>query len=224
MAIDAWLLQQHRQGKHPPALRFYKWQPVAISLGYHQRRYPSEWHSLSWAGQKLDLVRRPTGGRAVLHQGDLTYSLITSGVKGKAIEVYEHICQFLIQGWQSLGMNIDYGVAGRDYIHQANCFALATGADLVDNQGRKFIGSAQLRRGDAVLQHGAMLLEQDSSLFEKVFHQPAPERPLVPSGLSLERMMEALVKAAGECFGADFIVRPLSPEEWQSVRSGKNYE
>jgi lipoate-protein ligase A len=70
MAIDSWLLEQHQCGKHPPTLRFYTWSPAAISLGYHQRQYPQSWQNLTGGGKKLDLVLRPSGGRAVLHQGD----------------------------------------------------------------------------------------------------------------------------------------------------------
>ncbi len=77
MAIDAWLLEQHDLGKHPPTLRFYTWEPAAISLGYHQRRWPQYWQGLTGQGQPLDMVRRPSGGRAVLHQGDLTYAVIS---------------------------------------------------------------------------------------------------------------------------------------------------
>ncbi|MFM6223876.1 MAG: lipoyl protein ligase domain-containing protein, partial [Dolichospermum sp.] len=149
MAIDRWLLVQHESGKSPPILRFYTWSPPAISLGYHQRQYPEFWQNLIWKGQKLDLVRRPTGGRAVLHQGDLTYSVVTSGLRGNTLEIYTKICEFLIQGWRSLGIELYYGQAGRGYIHNPNCFGTATGADLVLADGSKLIGSAQLRRGDA---------------------------------------------------------------------------
>ncbi|NET94512.1 MAG: lipoate--protein ligase family protein, partial [Okeania sp. SIO1H2] len=62
MAIDEWLLHQHLQGNIPPTLRFYTWQPVAISLGYHQRRYPEYWQNLTWQGKPIDIVHRPTGG------------------------------------------------------------------------------------------------------------------------------------------------------------------
>ncbi|MGB3204024.1 MAG: biotin/lipoate A/B protein ligase family protein, partial [Crinalium sp.] len=169
MAIDEWLLEQHRLGTHPPTLRFYTWHPSAISLGYHQRQYPEFWENLTWQGTKLDLVRRPTGGRAVLHQGDLTYAVITSGFKGTRLQVYEQICEFLIQGWKELGLELHYGSAGRGYIHNPNCFGTATGADLVLADGSKFIGSAQLRRGNAILQHGSMRLTQDTTLFSQVF-------------------------------------------------------
>src|SRR5690348_857544 len=129
MAIDEWLLEQHRLGLHPPALRFYTWSPIAISLGYHQRRWPDFWQNLTWQGTKIDLVRRPTGGRAVLHQGDLTYAVVTSGLTGDRLKVYQKLCEFLIQGWRSLGVNLHYGSAGRGYIHNPNCFGTATGAD-----------------------------------------------------------------------------------------------
>ena len=69
MAIDEWLLEQHRLGTHPPTLRFYTWHPSAISLGYHQRQYPEFWENLTWQGTKLDLVRRPTGERGVFIKG-----------------------------------------------------------------------------------------------------------------------------------------------------------
>ena len=131
MAIDRWLLEQHQQKNHPPTLRFYTWSPPAISLGYHQRQYPEYWEYLTWQGEKLDLVRRPSGGRAVLHQGDLTYAVVTSGLTGSRLQMYEKICEFLIQGWRSLGVELHYGTEGRGYIHNPNCFATATSADLV---------------------------------------------------------------------------------------------
>ncbi|MFM2380823.1 MAG: hypothetical protein RLZZ143_3406 [Cyanobacteriota bacterium] len=130
MAIDSWLLEQHRCGHHPPTLRFYQWSPPAISLGYHQRQYPDFWRNLTWQGQKISLVRRPTGGRAVLHQGDLTYMVVNSGMKGNVREVYQQICQFLITGCQNLGLELSYGAAGRGYIHSANPKKLNLAPDL----------------------------------------------------------------------------------------------
>ncbi len=169
MAIDSWLLEQHQSGKHPPTLRFYTWSPAAISLGYHQHQYPEYWQNLTWQGKKLDLVRRPSGGRAVLHQGDLTYAVVTSALTGNRLEAYQKICEFLIQGWRSLGVELQYGTAGRGYIHNPNCFGTATSADLVLTDGSKLIGSAQLRRGKTILQHGSIRLQPDAKLFAEVF-------------------------------------------------------
>lgn len=222
MAIDRWLLARHQQGQVPPTLRFYTWSPAAISLGYHQRRVPQHWKDLADAGV-VDLVRRPTGGRAVLHGQDLTYAVVTSGIEGKRLQVYEAICEFLIVGWRSLGVELHYGSAGRGYFHNPNCFTTATGADLVTAQGEKLIGSAQVKRGDTVLQHGAMRLGVDEGLFTQVFAEPAPtiNLPLDLQGDALvSAAIEALVQAAKQCFEVEFGVEPLSESEWQEILDG----
>lgn len=217
MAIDRWLLEQHQSGKHPSTLRFYTWSPSAISLGYHQRQYPEYWQNLTWQGQKLDLVRRPTGGRAVLHQGDLTYAVITSGITGNRLQVYEKICEFLIQGWRSLGVELHYGTEGRGYIHNPNCFGTATSADLVLPDGTKLIGSAQLRRSGAILQHGSMRLQPDAELFTQVFGAESFTTVQLPQGLTVEKIIADLITAASDCFDIQIEVKPLSQSEWEEI-------
>jgi lipoate---protein ligase len=216
MAIDRWLLMQHRQGHHPPTLRFYTWSPAAISLGYHQRHYPKFWHELTWQGRSVEVVRRPTGGRAVLHQGDLTYAVVTSNISGRRVEVYEKICKFLIEGWRSLGVELHYGSAGRGYIHNPNCFGTATNADLVTSEGDKLIGSAQLRQGDAILQHGSMLLKPERSLFTQVFGSAPLINPEIGE-IALARLIDALTESAHRCFGVEIIPQPLSAAEYQEI-------
>jgi lipoate---protein ligase len=220
MAIDTWLLEQHRLGLHPPTLRFYTWNPPAISLGYHQRQYPSAWQQLTWQGQPVELVRRPSGGRAVLHQGDLTYAVVTSDFKGKRIEIYQQICQFLIEGWRSLGVELHYGQAGRGYIHHANCFGTSTGADLVFGT-TKLIGSAQLYREGYVLQHGSMRLATDAALYAQVFNEDLPPLELTPKVQNnpIPQIIDALTEAATHCFGINFIHQPLSDMEWAAILS-----
>ncbi|WP_414563721.1 MULTISPECIES: biotin/lipoate A/B protein ligase family protein [unclassified Anabaena] len=217
MAIDRWLLEQHQSGQHPPTLRFYTWSPPAISLGYHQRQYPEFWTNLLWRGQKLDLVRRPTGGRAVLHQGDLTYAVITSGISGSRLEIYAKICEFLIQGWRSLGVELGYGTTGRGYIHNPNCFGTATGADLVLADGTKLIGSAQLRRGEVILQHGSIRLQPDIELFSQVFGEASATSVQLPVNLELDHIINALTNAACDCFAMQINVQPLSQSEWEEA-------
>lgn len=220
MAIDRWLLDRHCQDHYPPTLRFYTWEPVALSLGYHQKQYPEAWRQLCWHGQTLDLVRRPTGGRAVLHQGDLTYAVIMSGLSARRRESYAQICQFLIEGWQQLGIALHYGHAGRGYIHHPNCFGTATAADLVMPDGAKFIGSAQLHKAGAILQHGSMRLHPDMDLFEQVFGERSlmPQLPLQftqPDGYL--QICDALIKAAENCFDAEFAIAPLTPIEQAQI-------
>ena len=232
MAIDEWLLNQHLQGNIPPTLRFYTWQPVAISLGYHQKHYPEYWPNLTWQGISVDIVRRPTGGRAVLHQGDLTYSLITSGFSGSRVESYQAICEFLIVGWRLLGVELGYGSAGRGYINNPNCFGTSTGADLTLPNGTKLIGSAQLRKKGAILQHGSMILAPDVEFFSYVFNsQPSPVvSDISTSFLSandrgeglINQIIEALIIAASECFKVQLITEPLSDKEWIEIRNFAN--
>ncbi len=220
MALDHWLFEQHCQGSQPPMLRFYTWEPAAISLGYHQRQFPDSWHNLTYNGQPLDLVRRGTGGRAVLHQGDLTYSLVLSGLTGSRMESYRYICEFLIQGWRSLGIDLFYGTAGRGYIHNPNCFGTATAADLVTATGAKLIGSAQKRRGDVVLQHGSMRLAPDPCLFQQVFGEADafPDLPqTLQDGNGVEAIAAALTTAAASHFNIQFESQALSTDEWHSV-------
>lgn len=232
MAIDSYLFNRHAQA-HAPTLRFYGWAPPAISLGYHQRRYPEFWEQLHWQGQPIDLVRRPSGGRAVLHQGDLTYAVVTSGLANSRMQAYRQICEFLIQGWRSLGVELSYGEAGRGYIHQPNCFAMATAADLVTAEGAKLIGSAQLRQGNAILQHGSMQLAPDFDLFQQVFQtedNPAalpqlslktgPIAGLDIAGLDIKdltSLIDALTRSAETCFGMQLLPQPLDAAEWQVI-------
>jgi len=214
MAIDRWLLRQHQLGLHPPTLRFYTWLPAAISLGYHQRRYPAEWEQLHWHGEPIDLVRRPTGGRAVLHQGDLTYAVVLSGIAGSRVQVYQEICQFLIAGWRSLNIELHFGEAGRSYMHNPNCFGTATGADLVLPDGKKLIGSAQLHQNGATLQHGSIRLNPDPDLFKQVF---GVEAAIAPLPHSIETIIEALTTSAQQCFNMSLTLEALSDGEWQEI-------
>jgi lipoate-protein ligase A len=220
MAIDYWLLEQHRQGEQCPTLRFYTWQQPTISLGYHQRRWPTAWEHLTWAGQAVELVRRPTGGRAVLHQGDLTYSLVTSGLgSANRRAAYRYLCQFLLQGWRSLGLDLSYGQQPSRRQDSPNCFETATGADLLTPTGEKLVGSAQLWCDRTVLQHGSMRLRPDPALYQQVFDQPL-HSPQLPSQLTQlatpdlhQEIMKALSTAAAEQLGAELVVQTLSAAE-----------
>lgn len=225
MAIDRWLLAEYLATGRP-MLRFYRWRPAALSLGYHQRDWPEHWSRLQWQGQPIDLVRRPSGGRAVLHQGDLTYAIVGPGSLGAELVAgqglgaisrsasYRNVCRFLIEGWRSLGVDLRFGDAGRGYIHNPNCFGTATAADLVMADGTKLIGSAQLWRRGAVLQHGSMRLEQDGGLFGQVFGGAEPV-PVLRVGT--EQVEAALVAAAIDCYGVAIELEPLTAAEWGAI-------
>ncbi|NJN76381.1 MAG: lipoate--protein ligase family protein [Synechococcaceae cyanobacterium RL_1_2] len=207
MAIDRWLLSQGR-----PCLRFYQWHPPAISLGYHQQSYPEHWSQLG-----LELVRRPTGGRAVLHQGDLTYSLITPLIPGSRQEVYNYLCGFLLTGWRSLGVNLGYGQRDRGYLQNPSCFNTGTSADLMTEDGYKLIGSAQLKTNQGYLQHGSMVLRPDRQLFHQVFKQPCPYAPH-DYEMALDLLIEKLTIAAELYFKVRLVPEPLYTEEWSEIK------
>ncbi|MEM1253772.1 MAG: biotin/lipoate A/B protein ligase family protein [Cyanobacteria bacterium P01_H01_bin.21] len=211
MAVDEWLLEQHRLKGKPPVLRFYTWQPIAISLGYHQYHYPDSWHTLRWHGQPIDLVRRPSGGRAVLHQGDLTYSLVTSGHRGRRRDIYAYLCRFLVEGWHQLDVPVHLGAEQR-YQRSANCFGTSTAADLVMNNGYKLVGSAQLYRDHCILQHGSIRLQPDPYLVKTVFGTPIIP-PTALANIALSTIIGSLTEAAQKVFGITFKTQPLSQQE-----------
>lgn len=214
MAMDEFLLNQHCQSDRPiSTLRFYSWTPTAISLGHHQ--VPEEWQKIS-QDLGIDIVHRPSGGRAVLHKGDLTYSVITSVGDRRRQEVYNHICEFLISGFADLGISLNYGNSGKGYIHNPSCFATATNADLVTEQGLKLIGSAQVYRQNlngqkSVLQHGSIQIECDRPLLKRIFQSELPIIG-VKELLNLEmthkeleiKLMETLTKSASKTFNTQF--------------------
>ncbi|MBE7381931.1 MAG: lipoate--protein ligase family protein [Leptolyngbya sp. SIO1E4] len=219
MAIDAWLLDQLRSGQQGPTLRFYRWQPIALSLGYHQQRWPDHWRHLSWQGQSVELVRRPTGGRAVLHQGDFTYAMTMPMLGRRRQDLYQHICGALIAAWGRLGVSLCYGSAGQGYHHQPSCFATATAADLVTSTGYKLIGSAQLRRDRTLLQQGTMRLWPNPVLYSQVFGEamtlaPAPDIiPNQPTDVWLTALATLIIEEMEKGLGIRFETKPLTHDE-----------
>lgn len=228
MAIDAWLLDQLIAGQQAPTLRFYRWQPIAISLGYHQKRWPKGWRSLTWQGKSVDLVRRPSGGRAVIHQGDLTYAIIMP-IQGHRQDLYRQICDALIAAWQRLGVALDYGTAGRGYRDQASCFSLATAADLVTPTGYKLIGSAQLRREHCLLQHGAIRLWPCLDLYAQVFGaeaqntaKPPDVIPEAPDNAWVQRLSRVMAAELERSLNATFAACPLNEPEWAEIETRRS--
>jgi len=157
MAADLALLDAVERGGEP-ALRVYRWIPAAISLGRFQPETDLDLDACSAHG--VEVVRRPTGGKALLHGGDLTYAVAMprpAGAAGHVDALYRTLAGGLIAGLMHLGVEAeigdDRGAAG------PVCFAAAQGADLRIG-ARKVCGSAQVQRGIAVLQHGSILLER----------------------------------------------------------------
>ena len=214
MDLDNSLLERHSQDPRSPSiLRFYRWTPPSLSLGFHQHKYPDRWNAIAQQ-HHLDIVHRPSGGRAVLHKGDLTYAVITNanpdGKKRSHREVYEYICEFLIQGFAKLGIGLTYGQSGRGYIHNPSCFSTATNADLIIADGRKLIGSAQVYRRNSVLQHGSIAIAPDHKLLTELFQAEVPivgyqEVVQYQHQDLISELIEVLFNAARQHFQAQFL-------------------
>ncbi len=191
MAIDEWLLD--RAGREPVAeaaaplavLRFYTWSRPTLSLGFHQRRLHPRWIELARRGE-LQLVRRPSGGRAVLHASELTYALVWPQAPARRREAYRAACAWLQQGFTDLGLPLQFGADPVDPLHPS-CFAASTAADLVHHGGGKRIGSAQLWRRGVLLQHGSILLRPDAALWRRVLDEDPP--PIEHLSLSPQRLI-----------------------------------
>jgi lipoate-protein ligase A len=162
MSIDLALLDRADQ-RGECWLRLYRWDPSCLSFGRHEpasRRYDRS----RIEGLNLDVVRRPTGGRTVWHSRELTYAVAApSGSFGSLQAAYVEIHTMLRDGLERLGVSAELAPRVRAAtLDSGACFALAAGGEVLV-QGRKVIGSAQLRRGDALLQHGSILLEDEQA-------------------------------------------------------------
>jgi lipoate-protein ligase A len=161
MEIDVALAECLNEIPDSSVFRLYGWEPPAISLGYNQDEQEFDSDKLSEAG--IDLVRRPTGGRAILHWNELTYSAIVP-IEGRSLkEIYRFINSGLLEGVRLMG--IDATLAESDstteqmykQVTSAVCFSSSAKSE-IQYHDRKLIGSAQRKIGNVVLQHGSLLL------------------------------------------------------------------
>lgn len=173
MALDEALLHSVANGHSSPILRFYRWQPATVTLGYAQSIHTDlDLDVCKQAG--LDVVRRSTGGRAVLHAHEVTYSVIaplnTDPFGGSVLDCYRVISEVLLKTLIRLGLPAQLVPGkprgGHQNAMKAVCFSAPSQYELVI-EGRKVAGSAQKRHGQAFLQHGSIPLEMDLELLGK---------------------------------------------------------
>ncbi|GIN60567.1 octanoyltransferase LipM [Robertmurraya siralis] len=181
MALDEALLDWHSEGSIPPIIRFYGWNPATLSIGYFQR-VEKEINMQAVRKHELGFVRRPTGGRGVLHEHELTYSVIVSedypDMPKTVTEAYRVISEGILQGFQQLGMDAYFAVPKTEEDREslknprsAVCFDAPSWYELVV-EGRKVAGSAQTRQKGVILQHGSILLDLDEDKLFSLFNYP----------------------------------------------------
>ncbi len=215
-------------GTAAPMLRVYRWDPWCISLGRHQSEDDLDHARL--AGDGLDWVRRPTGGRAILHAEELTYSVVMPGDGRGVMEVYKYISEALVCGLQKLADAIDIAKAQPDFQKlykepgSIPCFSSSARYE-IEVEGRKLVGSAQRRIGSAVLQHGSILignahlrlpdyLAVDPDVRTALRHDMDSHTTTLNEvggrSISYEEVREALRAGFAEAWGADFTDVPAN--------------
>jgi len=168
MAIDEAILESVKKKRSLPTIRFYDWNPPSISFGYNQE-FSKEIDQKKLKEFGFGYVRRPTGGRAVLHNEEVTYSVIApiSGkLKGNVQESYSEISLALAQGLKNLGIEVEFEKGELSSHHQRQaenpCFSSSSRFEL-NYKKKKIVGSAQVRKGNILLQHGSILLHHNQS-------------------------------------------------------------
>ena len=165
MEFDSNLLEHAIDEQETDILfRLYGWSPKCISLGRNQNG--------DFLTEKIDVVKRLTGGRALLHDNEITYCCIApieAIPNGQSvIDSYKYISGILIDFFKTLGIELEYGTNKKVSTHYDYCMLLSTGAD-VCYQGKKIIGSAQCRKNGYILQHGSILFGYDKEFLEHLF-------------------------------------------------------
>jgi lipoate-protein ligase A len=233
MALDEALLTAVAQGASPPVLRLYRWEPATLTLGYAQP-----------AGQGVDLaacraagvavVRRPTGGRAVLHDREVTYALIAPAAPPFGTTVadsYRVIAGILCTALRSCGLPAELAAGQpRGQQGRAVCFTAPAQHELLI-AGCKVAGCAQLRRDGAFLQHGSIPLELDLALLERLM--PAADKEatgerfrtvgwlqrFADQSLAIDTVEDALIAAFASVLGVQILAdEPRSGEQQLATR------
>lgn len=233
MAVDEAILRAVAAGQSPPTLRFFAWEPACLSLGYAQPVEDVDRQRL--AGRGWGLVRRPTGGRAILHTDELTYSVIAPmdepRVRGGVVESYRQLSAGLLRGLERLGLapRAERKAAGGAPAGALPvCFEVPSDYEITAG-GRKLLGSAQVRKQGVVLQHGSLPLGGDIARicealrFEDEAGRAAVQVRVRARATTLAEVLgrevpwgeaaDALRDGLGEALSLEFTPAPLSAGE-----------
>jgi lipoate-protein ligase A len=215
MAIDESVLHHVAREKSPPTFRLYGWKPPAVSIGYFQSL--SEEVDLSICNELgVDVVRRITGGGAVFHDDEVTYSAVVPedwrSMPNSIPESYEYICGGIVEGLKGLGIEAHF-----------------QGLNDIAAGGKKISGNAQTRRKGMILQHGTILISVNAEKMFTLLKVPsektrkklinsARERvtsinEILPTSVPFEEVVSALAKGFEESLGLEFERSELNEEE-----------
>ena len=225
MAVDEALLGVFATAGGPTTVRFYSWSPPALSLGYAQS-IEREINVKQCTSLGIDVVRRPTGGRAVLHDHEVTYSVVISGddprVSSGVLAAYLTISQAMIRGLSYLGISAELlplrrGVPLPSDKASPVCFATPSSYEVAVG-GRKIIGSAQRRAHDAIMQHGSIPLSMNIERICAVFGRSSLQSGIPQGKPDYPLSMTSMQEAGGRAYAYAEVVAALRrglAETWQ---------
>ncbi len=233
MAVDEALLVSVVQGASPPILRLYGWAPPCLSLGVAQSYADVDESRLR--ARQWDVVRRPTGGRAILHTDELTYAVLAPTqeprVQGDVLTAYRNLAQGLIASLRLLGLSVtieQHRQAWTENREHPVCFHVPALYEITIH-GKKILGSAQSRKIQGVLQHGTLPLYGDITRILDVLTFPNEDQreqarqrlrerattvsEVLGRQVTWEEAAQAFLQGFQEALNLDFVEEPLTPEE-----------
>lgn len=193
-----------------PVLRLYGWNPPCVSLGRNQN---DDMLNLEYCRtNNIDVVRRLTGGRGLLHDNELTYSFVVSqhalNNGESVISSYKEISSALAMGFREYGIDLEFPANKKAVTKFDYCMSVSTGADL-SFDGKKLIGSAQFRKNGCILQHGSVLIDYDASKIEAIFKEKPQEDKIttlnkIKTGFTIDSLCNSIKTGFEEYFGFSF--------------------
>ncbi len=236
MSVDEAILWAHAKDMVLPTLRIYRWNPPTLSLGYSQKVSDVDLDGCREAG--YDVVRRPTGGKAILHNDEITYSVVIREellpYDRSVVGAYRWISKGLTEAFRLLGVPVGFAdeqcpsnmLQGDFYRRRLGsaCFSAPARCDMV-YEGRKIVGSAQVRRNGCVLQHGSIPLALQRERIHQLMRTAGDldesialgEVPAL-SAVSCDRVTESLIGGFASALGIEFSSGELIGEERQTAR------
>lgn len=189
MAIDRAIQCSHSVGAVAPTLRLYSWKRPTVTLGRFQDAASVDLDLCKRTG--IDVVRRCTGGRGVLHFDEITYSIVAGvgdGIPRGVARSYLHLCSGLVNGFGLLGVDASVIRADERPVSNGACYLQKTRADIVAGGG-KLSGSAQVWLKDSVMQHGSFVISRDCDLETSVFSLDDAQAGSLRSSVTLQDAM-----------------------------------
>lgn len=239
MALDEAILEAVGAGDSAPTLRLYAWDPPCLSLGFSQTFVDVDKKLLFEQG--WDVVRRPTGGRAILHTDELTYSILAPAdhphLQGGVLSSYQYLSTGLIKGLELMGVKTEvqpsHHPSEAEKLDDPVCFVVPSAYEITHG-GKKLLGSAQTRRKNSILQHGTLPLTGDlARICEVLVYVDEPARQQAArqvlerattvehasaSKLNWDEAAQAMVDGLTSALGIEFTAEPATATELRRAK------